>query len=61
MLIVRLLNVWKQWKTNLVLIIYTKRTKNLEFHMIRLTEIFLVKNLKFALITLMTLSINMGY
>ena len=42
-----LLNVLKQWKTNLVPIIWTKRRKNPEFHMVRLTEILCVKGWKF--------------
>ena len=47
MLVVRLLNVLKQWETNLVPIIGTKRRKNPEFHIIKLTEIFCVKSWKF--------------
>ena len=51
MIVVRLLNVLKQWKTNLVLIICTKRGKNPEFHMIKLTEIFCVKELEVSIDT----------
>ena len=37
--ILRLLNVLKQWKADLALIIGTKRRKNAECHIIRLTKI----------------------